>query len=492
MGELTESSQWIEDIYRIQKTDPVLGGQDGIINVQPEQIASRTLYLRDLLELQHKPDGSHSVTDEQIADNAAIPEANLVLDIPTQQLANLARVTKTDTKVLEKQVNTVLGENGFLVNGLARTATLGWRYGQWGCEFEFFEDRLTMRDVRNMDARSIVVKDDSIDCDDNSGMAPGMRLLVSDGVNREEVEIRSVLDRGRIRTVRDLSTDFNEPVTIGYTDWDISQESGALVYKDSLYFSRTLEVLNNCAVGLLLICRDVGEGALKVEAREVDSRAPWSVLSLYESYPHEADEERRYDCYKLSGTNVQLKITGLTDTPVAVSHLAVFPDPFNMLASSLRTPNLLLPEAKAPLWREAFGLESSEFLTAYRDYYVQTEYGLFDSDTGALVWSAVIRSNSFTVLEELQELPEAKDYYFRCRHQSDMGEWSGWSEPVLVSLMAERRLFGFLRAPKAFGFDTDSVMEWLGLHPACFGFVGAKASKGFGVEKAHFVKKLED
>lgn len=46
MANLTEIAQWENGIYRIELTDPVVGGEDGIDNVQAKQLGNRTLYLK--------------------------------------------------------------------------------------------------------------------------------------------------------------------------------------------------------------------------------------------------------------------------------------------------------------------------------------------------------------------------------------------------------------------------------------------------------------
>lgn len=46
MANLTESQTWESGIYRIETTDPILGGENGISNVQGKQLANRTAYLK--------------------------------------------------------------------------------------------------------------------------------------------------------------------------------------------------------------------------------------------------------------------------------------------------------------------------------------------------------------------------------------------------------------------------------------------------------------
>lgn len=47
MANLTEISNWDTGIYRIETTDPVLGGEDGIANKAAKNLANRTRYLKE-------------------------------------------------------------------------------------------------------------------------------------------------------------------------------------------------------------------------------------------------------------------------------------------------------------------------------------------------------------------------------------------------------------------------------------------------------------
>ncbi|MBR8089806.1 hypothetical protein KDX09_10400 [Burkholderia cenocepacia] len=50
MGKLVESSQWEEDLYEIEVSDPVEGGPDGVSNKQAKQLGGRTRYLKAQVE----------------------------------------------------------------------------------------------------------------------------------------------------------------------------------------------------------------------------------------------------------------------------------------------------------------------------------------------------------------------------------------------------------------------------------------------------------
>lgn len=49
MASLTELEQWEEQIYQLETTDPVKGGDDGISNRQAKQLGNRTKYLKKLI-----------------------------------------------------------------------------------------------------------------------------------------------------------------------------------------------------------------------------------------------------------------------------------------------------------------------------------------------------------------------------------------------------------------------------------------------------------
>jgi hypothetical protein len=489
MGSIAEQSRWAPDIYRIQTTDPVLGGQDGIINIQPEQVASRTLYLKDRLEQEHSPDGEHCVTDSQVADIAGIQEAKLALDIPTADLSDDFALANEAMLRLKDEVEAIVGKNGFFVDGLSKVMQLNWKYGDWGFDFEFFSDGLTMRDMRNVDARSAIGRDDSVDCEDTSGIVPGMRLIISDGTRREEVEVRSVLERGRIRLVHDLAYTYDEPAFLGYTDWDLGTPGVAVVRNGRVFYSRMTPVLQNAALGSLLICRDAGAGALKVQYRDTGEDGEWITVECDRVFPHDTDAAKCYEHYTVIGTNVQLRIEGASETEARVHHMVLFPEPFRNLESFIRKPDVVYPEDASEAWQDMILLESSPFLSAYRDYYVQTEYGLFDAATGALAHTISCRTRDFHIREDATGMPPAGEYLVRCRHQSDVSEWSSWSNPVRITLHAARVLFGFAGTANGRAFN-DAPMDSLGFYPIHFGFEGAKLSGGF--DSVSFTTNIED
>ncbi|WP_242672098.1 pyocin knob domain-containing protein [Stutzerimonas kirkiae] len=51
MATLDEVAEWVEGIYQLETSDPVLGGPDGIDNLQAKQLARRTLWLKAAIEV---------------------------------------------------------------------------------------------------------------------------------------------------------------------------------------------------------------------------------------------------------------------------------------------------------------------------------------------------------------------------------------------------------------------------------------------------------
>ncbi|HDR8943572.1 TPA: hypothetical protein QDA71_000537 [Burkholderia vietnamiensis] len=47
---LVEREKWEDGIYQLEESDPVIGGPDGIDNLQAKQLANRTVYLRAAIE----------------------------------------------------------------------------------------------------------------------------------------------------------------------------------------------------------------------------------------------------------------------------------------------------------------------------------------------------------------------------------------------------------------------------------------------------------
>lgn len=54
MANVSETSEFTAGIYQLETTDDVVGGADGISNLQAKQLANRTLFLKNLIESEQK------------------------------------------------------------------------------------------------------------------------------------------------------------------------------------------------------------------------------------------------------------------------------------------------------------------------------------------------------------------------------------------------------------------------------------------------------
>lgn len=87
MANVTEQSIWESGVYQIETTDPVLGGANGIANVQAKQLANRTSYLKQRADQVDAAKGGYSNLQSRLA---AIDTANEALGPDMQNMSTAA------------------------------------------------------------------------------------------------------------------------------------------------------------------------------------------------------------------------------------------------------------------------------------------------------------------------------------------------------------------------------------------------------------------
>lgn len=87
MANVTESSIWESGVYQIETTDPVLGGANGIANVQAKQLANRTAWLKQRADQVDAANGGYSDLQSRLA---AIDAANEALGPDMQNMSTAA------------------------------------------------------------------------------------------------------------------------------------------------------------------------------------------------------------------------------------------------------------------------------------------------------------------------------------------------------------------------------------------------------------------
>jgi hypothetical protein len=138
MANLTETSTYDAGVYQIELTDPVIGGASGITNTPIKNLANRTKYLKDhvdIIESTHAPKASPALTGVPTAPTATVGNSTTQLATTafvnaeiTSDAAPIAHVGSTGAA--HGAVSTTI--DGFMsaadkvkLNGIAAGATVG-------------------------------------------------------------------------------------------------------------------------------------------------------------------------------------------------------------------------------------------------------------------------------------------------------------------------------------------------------------------------------
>lgn len=118
---LTESAQWENGIYRIELSDPVQGGENGIDNRQAKQLGNRTLYLKQQLESANAVIATNtsqiSSVDSRINTNTTdISALNSRVNTHTSQLSTLDDRINTNTNKLSTHDDILVTQQSADVN----------------------------------------------------------------------------------------------------------------------------------------------------------------------------------------------------------------------------------------------------------------------------------------------------------------------------------------------------------------------------------------
>lgn len=480
MGTLADKSIWENEVYRIQVTDPILGGSDGIVNIQPSQIANRTQYLLGTMEAEH-PLGGHHVSDEQVSPDAQIAENKLALDISIPALLSLLTHCQESLNVLQEDVATIIGPDGTKISSLSQAVQLLWQYSLVGFDFELFTGNLIMRDTSNRAITSTVAGDDTIVCDSTVGISAGNRLLVCamDGSNLEEVTIKSVLSQTHLLAESPLQITRTSGY-LGHMSWVIIDGAG-LSAPNSVYLSHVSKVLAEVPSGKLIIRRDSGTGILKVQYRILGADNPDWVTCKIEA--NEATGDGYYDeSYSIPGGYLQLRVQNDSPKAVTVQHMALFPVNKGRYLDAVKQPSIISPDGNE-LYTDEFQLCSSTCKTAYGDNLEQTEFRLVS--TANTEDQLILQASKSTEIQlPEQDVHLLGMYALQCRHVTDMGDVSPWSTVRTIQVKIPTRFFGFAGTRRASTFNDQQYYN-LQYDKIRFGFAGVADAAGF--EEALFI-----
>ena len=112
MANLTEVAQWEAGIYRIETTDPVIGGEDGISNAQAKLLGNRTLYLKQVAD-----DHETRITEVETTSSSAFVMAENALGSAT--------LIRHGIVVAKRQTGSLTAKANFLsLDIVSKTVTL--------------------------------------------------------------------------------------------------------------------------------------------------------------------------------------------------------------------------------------------------------------------------------------------------------------------------------------------------------------------------------
>ena len=122
MANLPETTTYPSGIYQIELTDPVVGGPDGISNVQAKQLANRTAWLKEKAdELVNARGGFANLGDRLAGYDAFSPEQQVAILAGMQEALGLGGVLAREMQVLRKRVlaqGAVVIKNKHVITGM--------------------------------------------------------------------------------------------------------------------------------------------------------------------------------------------------------------------------------------------------------------------------------------------------------------------------------------------------------------------------------------
>ncbi|QIH08909.1 hypothetical protein ATY02_20305 [Pseudomonas sp. BIOMIG1BAC] len=148
MADLPESNEWTTGIYQLETSDPVLGGPEGIDNLQAKQLANRTLWLKDKTEslgvsLAGKAGKATTLGGYGISDAFTKPEVTLAIQ---QAIASLVASSPAALDTLKELADALGNDPNFattMTNALAGKANKAATLAGYGITDAFTKPETT-------------------------------------------------------------------------------------------------------------------------------------------------------------------------------------------------------------------------------------------------------------------------------------------------------------------------------------------------------------
>ncbi len=165
-----------EPVYQIKTNDYIIGGANGIANVQARALVGRTNYLRRLIE---------TLTEK-------VNELDLLPDNAESRYTEIMQQLKSlDVSIFRRQISQIERQN--MTNALAMKAA-EMNVDENGMILEVFRSGIISSiDQTNAEIVSVILGDDSVDITDAKNLIKGGVYQLTDGETSEEVQIKENL-----------------------------------------------------------------------------------------------------------------------------------------------------------------------------------------------------------------------------------------------------------------------------------------------------------
>lgn len=340
MDVLKESPIWVAPIYSIERSDPLMGGEFGINNVQARQLAWRTQYLRALLAMDHQPDGSHLLCEHHVSKLAAIAESKLRLSVPTSQIqADIDRLGVILAGV-KQGLDSISGTMGTPLRAIYDALMMSWEYGYTRYAFELFTDNFSLRDAfQDVLIIETIAGDDSVDLISTATVSSGEAYLIIDRQTgaQQQVTIREVLTEQRVLLHEIMQFSTSNTAVLSKSAWAYTGNK-ATASAGSTYMTTLTTLLDGIEQGSLIISHK-NDVRFTVEChRETDSPADWTEVPCTRTYLDDVSGDYR-SIYDVPGGRQAFRITALGATDV--DHIVLMSTTTGTLPSTVRTPTII-------------------------------------------------------------------------------------------------------------------------------------------------------
>lgn len=398
MANVTETPVFEEGIYQIETTDPVLGGANGIANVQAKQLANRTAYLK-------------TVADEVV-------DARGTKESLSERLDIIESITGDLEETSAVSVQQALG--------------LDWLYRGNKIAFELWRPGYTLIDMSDIALVQGVSGDDSIDVASTTGLRTGEYYVVSDTVGSILIKVTEILSAQRIR----IDTNLTRNLTTGVLTRcslvrnDLHYAAGVV---GNIWLSKVINVEDDATGGAVVIRRTLNSGDARLYFRDA-THTSWTEVNWSQRRQGE-DIDAGFADYEyivpFKG-EATLRVDIATED-ITIQHIVALSEPtglggFINPAMAPTTPAIASPASGSTSVSEtptlAIASYSSPGGTAQQSIQFQiSTVNTFASilhDTGYLAAAL-----SYTMPKSI--LAANTTFYVRARVQDMAGLWSAWS-----------------------------------------------------------------